>query len=177
MMRQVTSSLLAGAAIAAAGIGLFVAGCSSPQTGRTMHLTYYIAYERAYDSIDITGDKLTYVYYSAPDTVLCTLAHPCFGDSNLKVLTAELSRSEVSGLSSALGDLRLDKLPDTTGDLKSPSYTLVLLSVRNAKREKTIVYRSTSWAPPAPVEFRQAATLVAGLIERKFQHKVLIPPQ
>ncbi len=176
-MYLIRNSLLVGAAIAAAGVGLFVAGCSSPQTGRTMHLTYYIAYERAYDSIDITGSKLTYVYYSAPDTAHCTLTHPCFGDSNLKVVTAELSRGEVSGLSSALSDLRLDKLPDTTGDLKSPSYTLVLLSVRNAKREKTIVYRSTSWAPPAPVEFKQAATLVAGLIERKFQHKVLIPPQ
>jgi hypothetical protein len=168
---------LAGAAIAAACVVLFTPGCSSPQTSSTFHLTYCIAYERAFDSIDIAGRKLTYVYYSAPDTVRCTLTHPCFADSNLKVVTAELSRSEVSGLSSALGDLRLDKLPDTTGDLKSPSYSPVLLSVRNARREKTIIYRSTSWSPPAPVEFRQAATLVAGLIARKFQHTVAIPPQ
>ncbi len=176
-MSLVTRSLLAVAAVAAICVGLFTPGCSSPPTNYTMHVTYYIAYERAYDSIDITGSKLTYVYYSAPDTANCTLTHPCFGDTNLKVVTAELSKHEVSKLSSALGDLHLSKLPDTTGDLKSPDYRVVLLSVRNARREKTIVYRSTAWAPPAPIEFKKAATLVAKLIDKKFQHKVFIPAQ
>ena len=176
-MRLAGIRVLVGAAIAAAGVGLLGMGCSSAPTSRTFHLTYYIAYERAYDSIDISGSKLTYVYYSAPDTANCALTHPCFGDTNLKVVTAELSPREVSRLSSALGELRLDKLPDTTGDLKASDYRIVLLSLRNAKSEKTIVYRSTNWAPPAPAEFKQAATLVAGLIARKFQHTVPIPAQ
>ena len=176
-MRVAGICFLVGAAIAAVGIAVFMTGCSGAATSRTMHVTYCIAYERAFDSIDISGSRLTYVYYIAPDTVLCTFTHPCFGDSNLKVLTTELSRKEVSSLSSDLGELRLDHLPDTTGDLKSPAFSPVLLSVRNANREKTIVYRSTNWAPPAPVEFKQAARLVAGLIARKFQRTVAIPAQ
>lgn len=176
-VRLVGNRLLIGAAIATVCVATFMTGCSGPATSRTMHVTYYIAYERVFDSIDISGSKLTYVYYTAPDTVLCTVTRPCFGDSNLKVLTAELSQKEVSALSSSLGELRLDRLPDTTGDLKSRDYSPVLLSVRNASREKTIVYRSTNWAPPAPIEFKQAARLVAGLIARKFQRTVAIPPQ
>jgi hypothetical protein len=176
-MRVVGIRFLVGAAIAAAGFAPFMTGCSSSATSRTMHVTYSIAYERAYDSVDISGSKLTYVYYTAPDTVLCTFTRPCFGDSNLKVLTVDLSQKEVSGLSSALGELRLERLQDTTGDLKSPSYNPVLLSVRNARSEKTIVYRSTSWAPPAPVEFKQAAKLIAGLVDKKLHRAVAIPPQ
>lgn len=176
-MRLIRSCLPVGVAVAAAFVGLFVQGCSSSQTSCAMHVTYYASYERAYDSIDISGSKLTFVYYKAPDTATCSLTHPCFGDTNLKAFTAELTGHEVSALSSALGDLHLDKLPDTAGDLTSADYKPVLLSVRNAKYEKTIVYRSTSWASPPPIEFKQAAALLADLVFRKFQHRIDIPKQ
>ncbi len=156
---------------------LLLSACAPAPTAQTFRMVYSIEYERAFDSVSLSGEHLTFVHYEAPDTAYCTLTHPCFGDSNLRTDTVRLSRKEATGLASSVGDLHLERLPDTTGDTTGAASKLVCLTVTNARGTKTIVYRSTAWAPPPPEAYRQAATLLAGMVQRKFNHRMPVPRQ
>jgi len=130
----------------------------------------------AYDSIDITGSKLT-MYTTRPRT---PSLHP--GAPLLRGFEPQGAHGRVEP---ERGQRAVERprrpaarqVADTTGDLKSPSYTLVLLSVRTLNARRRLSTAPRRGPRPRRSSSGRPATLVAGLIERKFQHKVLIPPQ
>jgi hypothetical protein len=151
--------------------------CAPAPTAGTFRLAYSFYYERSFDSVDVKGDEVTYVHYQAPDTAVCSVARPCVSDSNLKTETAKLSKREAAGLASSIADLHLERVADLSGDTTGAPCREARLFLKNARGEKTLVYRSTTWSPPLPGAYRDAVTLLAGLVRRKFNQRIYIPRQ
>jgi hypothetical protein len=140
-------------------------------------MSYFHEAPTCYHRVQIDSTVLSYTYYVAPDTLVWFIQAPCYADSDLKTVTATLSRQEIKKLADAVNSSGFLRLPDTCGGnpdrLKAPRYLLYVLSVGRCCDEKKVVYRHVD--APVPEPYREVCSALVALVQQKLGHSIEVP--
>ena len=167
---RVTLALLAAAVLAAVSVSQ---ACPRVRVnpGKHFHASYSVAGAGACHRVRVDDTTLTYTYYVAPESLIehWMLQMPCYRESDLKTVTAVLSRNELDELARVVNKSGFLRLPDRCygelGEGMSPPYTI---SVGSDKVEKRVVFISYKNAPPGA--FVEVQSKLTGMLKAKFGH-------
>jgi hypothetical protein len=133
------------------------------------HARYAIAGGTATHRIQIDDTVLKYMYFVAPETLHWYVQMPCYRESDLKTVTAVLSRSELDELAAVVNKSGFLDLPrwcgGKPGEGMSPPY---VLSVGSSGVEKQVAYIPHRGLPPSA--FLDVAKKLAAVAQARLGH-------
>jgi hypothetical protein len=133
------------------------------------HARYAVAGAFACRTVRVDDTTLTYTYYTAPESLRShwMVQMPCYRDSDLKTVTAGLSRSELEELARVINKSGFLRLPDRCGGPEGEGMSApMILEAGSDKVEKRVFYiRDRKPVPEAIVAFRAK---LAEMVQAKF---------
>ena len=119
-----------------------------------------------YHRVEIDSTVLKYTYYEKPDSLNWEVQAPCYADSDLRTLTANLSQKDLDELAGVVNRSGFLRLPDTSGDRRRGPGPVVSaeISVGRCCDQRTKVYING----PMPQAFEDVKAAFAGLVQAKF---------
>ena len=129
-------------------------------------MSYFSHPAVSYHRVEIDSTVLKYTYYEKPDSLNWEVQAPCYADSDLQILTANLSQADLDELARIVNRSGFLRLPDTSGDWHTGPGPLVSAQISAGRccDRKTKVYANG----PMPQAFADVKAALAGLVQAKF---------
>jgi hypothetical protein len=134
---------------------------------RSFHARYGFSGATAAAGLEIEDTILSYRYFRTPETLHWHVQMPCYRETDLKTVTAVLSRSELDGLAAVVNESGFLNLPSWCGGRQGEGMAYpYVLSVGSSETEKQVVYVPHRGQPPST--FLAVARRLATLAQAKF---------
>ncbi len=137
---------------------------------KSFHARYAISGATAAARLQIEDTILTYRYFKAPETLHWHVQMSCYRETDLKTVTAILSRSELDELTAVVNESGFLNLPSWCGGKQGEGMAYpYVLSVGSREMEKQVVYVPHRGQPPSA--FLAVARKLATLAQAKFGYR------